>query len=141
MTSAQFISVVKRLKSPGVIILTFLLLEKNAIKTQPICSHHDQTNEVNHEVVLRPHNYIKESQHEFNSSSHGFPCFEFLRMLLQVMFPWELRRKIFHTGNRLKHLLAQSKQKQQQQKKFRCCSLHDYFLSHQLSSPCCYLGF
>ena len=125
MTSAQFISVVKRLKSPGVIILTFLLLEKNAIKRQPICSHHDQTNEVNHEVVLRPHNYIKESQHEFNSSSHGFPCFDFLRMLLQVTV----------------HPLAQRKQKQQQQKKFRWCSLHDYFLSHQLSSPCCCLGF
>ena len=84
MTSTLFISVVKRLKSPGVITLTFLLLEKNAIKRQPICSHHDQTNEVNHEVVLRPHNYIKESQHEFNSSSHGFSCFDFPRLLLQA---------------------------------------------------------
>ena len=84
MTSALLISVVKRLKSPSVLIFTFLTPGKNAIKTQPISSHHDQTNEVSYEIVLRPHNHIKESQHEFNSSSHGFSCFDFPRLLLQA---------------------------------------------------------
>ena len=84
MTSALLISVVKRLKSPGVVILTFLTPGKKAIKTQPISSHNDQTNEVSYEIVLRPHNHIKESQHEFNSSSNGFSCFDFPRLLLQA---------------------------------------------------------
>ena len=98
---------------------------------QPISSHHDWTNEVSHEMVLRPYNHIKELQHEFSLRSHGFPSCDFLRLLLQEIFPLELRRKIFHTGNRLKLALAQKK------KMSRWCSLHDYFLSHQPSSPCC----
>ena len=43
MTFALFIRVVKRLKSPGVVILTFSTPEKKTIS-----SHHDQTNEVSH---------------------------------------------------------------------------------------------
>ena len=44
-----------------------------------------------------------------NSIQVGFPCFDFPRLLLQEIFPLELRRKIFCTGNRLKHSLAQKK--------------------------------
>ena len=54
---------------------------------------------------------MKELQYEFHSSSHGFPCFDFPRLLLQEIFPLELRRKIFCTGNCLKHSLAQKKKK------------------------------
>ena len=135
MTSALLISVVKRLKSPSVLIFTFLTPGKNAIKTQPISSHHDQTNEVSYEIVLRPHNHIKESQHEFNSSSHGFSCFDFPRLLLQAYLissgikAEDLQRKQPSQTFRAKKL----------KKKFRQCSLHDYFLSHPLSSPCCCL--
>ena len=81
------------------------------MKTRPISSHHDQANEVSHEIVLQPNNHMKELQYEFHSSSHGFPCFDFPRLLLQEIFPLELRRKIFCTGNCLKHSLAQKKKK------------------------------
>ena len=60
-------------------------------------------------MVLRPYNHIKELQHEFSLRSHGFPSCDFLRLLLQEIFPLELRRKIFHAGNRLKLALAQKK--------------------------------
>ena len=69
------------------------------MNTRPISSHHDQANEVSHEIVLQPNNHMKELQYEFHSSSHGFPCFDFPRLLLQEIFPLELRR-IFCTGNR-----------------------------------------
>ena len=74
-------------------------------------SHHDETNGVSCEIVLRPDNHIKKLQHEFSSNSHGFPSYEFLRLLLQAIFPLELRRKIFCIGNRLKLALAQKKEK------------------------------
>ena len=84
---------------------------KHVMKARPISSHYDQANEVSHEIVLQPNNHMKELQYEFHSSSHGFPCFDFPRLLLQEIFPLELRRKIFCTGNRLKHSLAQKKKK------------------------------
>ena len=62
-------------------------------------------------MVLRPYNHIKELKHEFSLRSHGFPSCDFLRLLLQEIFPLELRRKIFHTGNRLKLALEQKKKK------------------------------
>ena len=77
-------------------------------------SHHDETNGVSREIVLRPDNHIKKLQNEFSSNSHGFPSYEFLRLLLQAIFPLELRRKIFRTGNRLKLALAQKKEKMSQ---------------------------
>ena len=61
-------------------------------------------------MVLRPYNHIKELQHEFSLRSHGFPSCDFLRLLLQEIFPLE-RRKIFHTGNRLKLALEQKKKR------------------------------
>ena len=87
------------------------------IKTLPISSHHDSTNEVSHEIVLRPNNHVKELQHEFNSSSHGFPSCDFLRLLLQAIIPLELRRKIFREGNLLKHPLTRKKKTKKQKKK------------------------
>ena len=62
-------------------------------------------------MVLRPYNHIKELQHEFSLRSHGFPSCDFLRLLLQEIFPLELRWKIFHTGNRLKLALEQKKKR------------------------------
>ena len=89
MPFTLFIGTVKRLKSSGVVVFTFLTAVKHVIKTRPISSHHDQANEVSHKIVLQSNNHMKELQHEFHSGSDGFPCFDFPRLLLQEVFPLE----------------------------------------------------
>ena len=102
-TSALFISVVKILKSPGVVNLTFLTPGKT--QRYPVI----MTKQTKSVTKLFYGRIITSKSYNMNSILivMVFLVFTFFVYCYKQYFLYELRRRIFRTGNRLKHVLEQ----------------------------------